>query len=141
MNYPSCWLIDPLISKFKYTYPHPHTHTHTQTHIYTHAHVFGPHFFVNTYLIKQYRHPLSTHSCIYPFESPYRLYGMVNYPIEINHYASLWYQFNSTTSKKHSHPKTEFRKILTKNTRILEQQNNKKKITDPQSAPHQKETT
>ena len=48
----------------------------------------------------------------------------LNYPIEMTHYASLWYQFKSTTSKKHSCPKTEFRKILTKNT-ILE-----KKITE-----------
>ena len=34
------------------------------------------HFFVNTYLIKQYRYPLSTHFCIYPFESPNRFHGI-----------------------------------------------------------------
>ena len=34
----------------------------------------------------------------------------------------------STTSKKHSCPTTEFRKILTENTEMLEQQNNQQKL-------------
>ena len=38
--------------------------------------VFGLHFFVDTYLTKQYRHPTSTHFCIYPFESPHRCFGI-----------------------------------------------------------------
>ena len=46
------------------------------------------HFFVNTYLIKLYKHPLSTHFCIYPFESPHLFYGiwweLVNKPAIIN---------------------------------------------------------
>ena len=78
--------------------------------------LFGQHSFANTYLIKQYRHPLSTDFRIYPFGSPHRIFGirrgLVNktpiinwflstfcpsvghhkryeYPIETNHYASL----------------------------------------------------
>ena len=38
--------------------------------------VFRQHFFVNSYMIKQYRYPLSTHFCSYPFESPHRFYGL-----------------------------------------------------------------
>ena len=44
------------------------------------------------------------------------------------HYASLWYQFNSTTSKKDSGIKIEFPKILTKKTKITERQSNKQKL-------------
>ena len=76
--------------------------------------VFGKYSFVNTYLIKQCRNPLSAHFCIYP--------------VETTHHASLWYQFNSATSKRHSCPKVEFHNILTENTTILEQQNNKQKL-------------
>ena len=36
--------------------------------------VFQQYVFVNTYLIKQYRHPLSTIFCIYPFDSQYQFY-------------------------------------------------------------------
>ena len=54
--------------------------------------IFGQHFFVNTYLIKQYRHPLSTHICIYPFESLHRFYDIrresVNKPPMINWFPS-----------------------------------------------------
>ena len=50
--------------------------------------VFGQHFFIEKYLIKQYIHPLSTHVCIYPFESPHRFYDirrhLVNKPPIIN---------------------------------------------------------
>ena len=38
--------------------------------------VFWQHFIVNTFFIKQYKHPLSIHFCIYPFESPNRCYGI-----------------------------------------------------------------
>ena len=41
--------------------PEEYTHTHTHKHIY---------------LIKQYRHPLSTHLVIYPFESSHQFYGI-----------------------------------------------------------------
>ena len=43
------------------------------------------------------------------------------------HSESSRYKFKSTTFKKYSGPKTEFRKILTEN-RILEQQNKKQKL-------------
>ena len=50
--------------------------------------VFGQHFFINTYLNKQHRHPLSRHFFIYPFKLPYRFYGirwaLVNKPPMIN---------------------------------------------------------
>ena len=50
--------------------------------------ILGEYFFVITYLIKQYRHPLSTHFCIDPFESPHRFYEtqreLVNKPLMIN---------------------------------------------------------
>ena len=36
--------------------------------------VFEQHFFIDTYLIKQYRHFLSTRFCIYPFKSLYQFY-------------------------------------------------------------------
>ena len=46
--------------------------------------VYGQHFFVNTYLIKQYRHPLSIHFYIYLLASHHRFYGirreLVNIP-------------------------------------------------------------
>ena len=44
--------------------------------IYIYIYIYRQYFFVNTYFIKQYRHPLSTHFCIYPFESPHRFYGI-----------------------------------------------------------------
>ena len=44
--------------------------------------------------IKQYRHPLSTHFYIHPFESPYRFYGirreLVNKPSMINRFPSTF---------------------------------------------------
>ena len=50
------------------------------------------HFFVDTYLIKPYRHPLSIHLCTYPFESHHRIYGiwreLVNKPPMINLFPS-----------------------------------------------------
>ena len=56
--------------------------------IHIHMCILKQYFFVNTYLIKQYRHPLSKHFCIYPFESPHRFYGirleLVNKPPLIN---------------------------------------------------------
>ena len=51
-----------------------------------------------------------------------------NTDILLTHYAFIWYQLNSTTSKKRLSPKTEFWKILTKNTTILERQNNIQKL-------------
>ena len=60
---------DKYIYIYIYIYIYTYTHTHTNTH--TNAYVcvcvcacvcvFGQHLFVNTYLIKQNRHPLSTH--------------------------------------------------------------------------------
>ena len=47
----------------------------------------------------------------------------------------LWYQLHSQTSKKHLCPASEFWKILTKNT-ILEWQNNQKKTWDPWGTTH-----
>ena len=48
----------------------------------------GQYFFVNTYLIKQYRYPLCTHFCNYPFELLHRIYDIqresVNKPPIIN---------------------------------------------------------
>ena len=38
--------------------------------------LFGQHFFINAYFIKQYRHVLSTYFCIYPFELPHWFYGI-----------------------------------------------------------------
>ena len=38
--------------------------------------VFGQHFFVNTYVIEQYRHFLSTYFSFYPFKLPYRCYNI-----------------------------------------------------------------
>ena len=43
----------------------------TRIYIYVCVYVLGLNFFVNTYLIKQCRHPLSTHFQIYPFKSPH----------------------------------------------------------------------
>ena len=37
--------------------------------------VFGQHYFVNTYLIKQYKH-FFTYICICPFRLPYRFYDI-----------------------------------------------------------------
>ena len=52
--------------------------------------------FVNKYLIKQYRHPLSTDFCIYPFELPHQYYGsqweLVYKPPIINWFPSTFYQ-------------------------------------------------
>ena len=36
--------------------------------------VFVQHFFLNTYFIKQYRHPLSTNFSVYPFDSSHQCY-------------------------------------------------------------------
>ena len=36
----------------------------------------GSIFFINAYFIEQYRHLLSTHFCICPFQLPYRFYGI-----------------------------------------------------------------
>ena len=38
--------------------------------------VFGQHFFVKIYLIKQYRHFLSTFFSVYPFMLSYRCYDI-----------------------------------------------------------------
>ena len=38
--------------------------------------VFGQDFFVNTYLIKQYKYFLSTYFCIYTFKLPYQFYDI-----------------------------------------------------------------
>ena len=54
----------------------------------------GQHFFVNTYLIKQYTHPWSTYFCIYSFESLHQFYGilreLVNKPSLINWFLSTF---------------------------------------------------
>ena len=42
-----------------------------------HVCVFGHHFFVNTYSIKQYKYHLFPHFCIYPFEFQHRFYGIL----------------------------------------------------------------
>ena len=45
-------------------------------------------------MIKQYRHPLFRHFCIYPFKSPYRFYfiqwKLVNKPPIINWFPSTF---------------------------------------------------
>ena len=53
-----------------------------------------------------------------------------DYPIEKTYNASFRYQFHSLISKKKKNSCTtcEFMKILTENTTIFEQQNNKQKL-------------
>ena len=51
--------------------------------------------------------------CLHIFVHVLSSWFNLNFYIEANHYASIRYQFNSTTSKKNSCPKTQFRKILT----------------------------
>ena len=65
---------------------------------------------------------------LYLWKQQYIYRFNVNYPIENTCYLPFWYQFHGTTSKKHSYPTNEFLKILTENTKILEQQNNKQKL-------------
>ena len=44
--------------------------------IYIYIYIYIYYYYYNIYLIKQYRHPLSTHFCIYPFESLHQFYGI-----------------------------------------------------------------
>ena len=53
---------------------------------------------------------------LYLWKPQYIRWFNLNYLIETTHYASLCHQFNSPTSKKHSSPATEFRKILAETT-------------------------
>ena len=50
------------------------------------------------------------------------------YSIEKSYNAPFWYKFHTTAFKNYTCPTTELRKILTGNTAILEQQNNKQKL-------------
>ena len=61
-----------LVNTFIYIY----IYTKKIIYTYMYVYVFGKHLFVNTHFIKQYRYPLSTHFCIYPFESPHWFYVM-----------------------------------------------------------------
>ena len=58
---------------------------------------------------------------LYLWEQQYILRLSLNYRIEKTDDAFIWYQFKSTASKKNVCPQTEFWKILTENTTILEQ--------------------
>ena len=65
---------------------------------------------------------------LYLWKQQYICRFNLNYPIAKTYNATFWYKFHSTAFKKYSCPTTELRKILTENTRILEQQNNKQKL-------------
>ena len=117
--------------------------------------IFRQHFFVNANFIKHNRHFMPIYFLLDPFEFPsyfYRIRGELIYVSSIvvcipstfcptlgHHQGRIYYKSdvtfvlanyycNAQHLKKHSCPSTQLRKILTDNTTILEDQNNKQKL-------------
>ena len=103
----------------------PRTHTNTHTiYIYIYIYIFGQHFLVEAYLMKQYRHFLSTYFYIYPCKLSYRCYDIRPELVNKPSYLVLKY-FRPHLGPLSGGGYCEITYNLTDNTTILEQQNNK----------------